>query len=388
MAKQQHQPLAGQSDAVRTRIIPFKLLILCIVLPPMLYLLSLSFLETYLQQKYDKAVNNVYLSDMNNILNGLISVRNSINASILTLFKNNLFLKAGGAIDVRVATKDGTILYPATYQNPAEGNLAADPVKLAEKNFALINQGAEVSVGVKIRHTSFLAISLLLFYELLFLGGLYQYYRKVRSNVRREEHQKIQELNRLQELETRRLAEISALSQEKALLLSDYDALQSTFEKEKSQLEKTEEDLFIEIEILEKKLTEIDALKEKIQEMETSHQGVARQKEKAADRLGKRFKALYKNIDITIRALDSLADMTDEMSLKAEELIHQLNSDAALVPVKRKVFTKKGNATVFEATFAYNGRLYFRRSKDNRVEVLTIGTKNTQQKDLTYIDSL
>jgi hypothetical protein len=39
-------------------------------------------------------------------------------------------------------------------------------------------------------------------------------------------------------------------------------------------------------------------------------------------------------------------------------------------------------------TFAYNGRLYFSKSKENRVEVLTIGTKNTQQKDLTYIDSL
>ena len=80
--------------------------------------------------------------------------------------------------------------------------------------------------------------------------------------------------------------------------------------------------------------------------------------------------------------------MTEEMGLKAEELIHQLNADAALVPVKRKVFTKKGNTTAFEVTFAYNGRLYFRKSKDNRVEILTIGTKNTQQKDLTYIDSL
>jgi hypothetical protein len=325
---------------------------------------------------------------MNDILNGLTSVKSSIRKNIETYVSKNIFLKAGGAIDIRITTKGGDILYPATYQNFTEDNLTTDPVKLAGKNFALLNEGIEVSVGVKIRHTSLLAISLLLFYELIFLGGLYLYYRTVRANLRQEERQKAEELGRLQELEVRRQEQIQELSQEKELLLSDYDVLQTTFEKEKSQLEKTEEDLFLEIETLEKKLTEIDILKEKIQELETSHQAVARQKEKAADRLGKRFKALYKNTDITPRALDSFLDMTEEMGLKAEELIHQLNADAALVPVKRKVFTKKGNATAFEVSFAYNGRLYFRKSKDNRVEILTIGTKNTQQKDLTYIDSL
>ena len=281
------------------RSLPFKLLMLCILLPPVLYLLTVSFMETYLQHKYDKEINNVYLSDMNDILNGLTSVKNSVSTAIETYLDKNLFLKAGGAIDVRVTTKGGAILYPATYQNFTEDNLMTDPVKLAGKNFALLNEGIEVSVGVKIRHTSFLAISLLLFYEFLFLGGLYQYYRMVRLNIRREERQKAEELGRLQELETRRQEQIQEFSQEREMLLSDYDVLQSTFEKEKSQLEKTEEDLFLEIETLEKKLTEIDVLKEKIQELETNHQTINKQKEKAADRLGKRFKALYKNIDLT-----------------------------------------------------------------------------------------
>jgi len=384
----QVQVFQQNSDKVTMRFIPFKLLILCILLPPLMYLMTVSFLETYLQRKYDKGINNVYLSDMNDILNGLTTLKSSINTSIETYLRNNLFLKTGGILDIRVTTKGGAILYPATYQNVAVDNLTTDPVKLAEKNFALLNEGTEVQVGVKIRHTSFLALGLLFFYELLFLGGLYQYYRKVRSSNRREELEKSNELNRLQELENQRLEQIRQLSKERESLLSDYDQLQSTFEKEKSQLEKTEEDLFIEIETLERKLTEIDILKEQIQELESIHQVAVKQKEKSADRLGKRFKALYKNIDITSRALESLVDMNEDMSLKAEEIIHQLNSDSALVPVKRKVFTKKGNATAFEVTFAYNGRLYFRKSKDNRAEVLTVGTKNTQQKDLTYIDSL
>ena len=80
--------------------------------------------------------------------------------------------------------------------------------------------------------------------------------------------------------------------------------------------------------------------------------------------------------------------MDDEMALKAEELIHQLNADDSLVTVKRKVFSKKGKATVFEAVFAYKGRLYFRKSPQNSVEILVIGTKKSQNKDLAYLDTI
>lgn len=107
-----------------------------------------------------------------------------------------------------------------------------------------------------------------------------------------------------------------------------------------------------------------------------------------ADKLGRRIKVLYKNIDITDRALDGLSDLDEDIGLKAEELIHQLNDDPSLVNIKRKVFSKKGKATVFEVIFAYRGRLYFRKTSQNRVEVLAIGTKKTQNKDLAYLDSL
>ncbi len=172
------------------------------------------------------------------------------------------------------------------------------------------------------------------------------------------------------------------------MLLSEFDQLKSTFKTEKSQAEKTEWDLFDEIETLENKLKEIDRLKIKIQNLEKSQNHITRQKDKTIEKIEKRFKALYKNIEISKRALASLTDMTEEMSLKAEEIIHQLNSDPSLISVKRKVFSKKGNTTSFEVVFAYTGRLYFRKSKDNRIKVLTIGSKNTQQKDLAYISNL
>ncbi|MBC2716170.1 MAG: hypothetical protein HF978_12755 [Desulfobacteraceae bacterium] len=341
-----------------------------------------------MHKKYNREITNIYLSDMNNILNGLISIKDAIDASVTADLQNNVFMKIGGKLDINVTTKQGNILYPATYQNSAFDNFSTDPARLAEKNFDILNEGIDVIVNVKILHYSFLAIALLLFYILIFLGGLYGYYRKISTKIHLDELQKNKELNRLHELENKRLQEIDILSEERESLLSEFDQLKSTFKKEKSQAEITEEDLFEEIELLENKLKEIDRLKGKIQELEKSQNHISRQKDKTVEKLGKRFKALYKNIEITNRALASLTDMTDEMSLKAEELIHQLNNDPSLVPVKRKVFSKKGKTTCFEVVFAYNGRLYFRKSKEKRIEILTIGSKNTQQKDMAFIDSL
>jgi hypothetical protein len=75
------------------------------------------------------------------------------------------------------------------------------------------------------------------------------------------------------------------------------------------------------------------------------------------------------------------------MRLKAEEVIHQLNAAPDLVVVKRKVFGKKNRETVLEVVFAYKGRLYFRR-REGRVDVVAIGTKNTQERELEFLASL
>ncbi len=370
------------------RIISFKILIFCILLPPVLYLLTVSSMEDYLQNRYKREITNIYLSDMTNILSGLISIKDAIDDSVTSYLQNNIFIKLGGKLDVNVTTKQGNILYPATYQNSALDNLSTDPAKLAEKNFEILNEGIDLTVSVKILPYSVIAITLLLFYILIFMGSLYGYYQKISAKIQLDELQKNIEMNRLQELESKRLTQIDKLSEEREMLLSEYDQLHLTFTKEKSQAEKTEEDLFEEIELLENKLKEIENLKTKIAELEKSQDQVNRQKDKTVEKLGKRFKALYKNIEMTRRALACLTDMTDEMSLKTEELIHQLNDDPMLVPVKRKVFSKKGKTTSFEVVFAYNGRLYFRKTKENRIEILTIGSKNTQAKDLLYLDNI
>ena len=81
-------------------------------------------------------------------------------------------------------------------------------------------------------------------------------------------------------------------------------------------------------------------------------------------------------------------EANEDLRLKAEEVIHQLNAAPDLVPIKRKVFGKKNRETVLEVVFAYKGRLYFRKGIDRRVEVLAVGTKNTQGRELEFLSSL
>jgi hypothetical protein len=76
------------------------------------------------------------------------------------------------------------------------------------------------------------------------------------------------------------------------------------------------------------------------------------------------------------------------MRLKAEEVIHQINAAPDLVTIKRKVFGKKNRDTVLEVVFAYKGRLYFRKGPGRRVEIVAIGTKNTQERELEYLAGL
>ena len=132
----------------------------------------------------------------------------------------------------------------------------------------------------------------------------------------------------------------------------------------------------------------IDFLKEKTQLHKKDKQKVGKQKTKALNVVDKRFKTLYKNIHITERAIESFIDLTDDIKIKCEEIIHQLNEDPSIVSIKRKVFGRKGRETVFEVIFAYKGRLYFHKTKNNMIEILAIGNKNTQARDLEFINKI
>ena len=56
--------------------------------------------------------------------------------------------------------------------------------------------------------------------------------------------------------------------------------------------------------------------------------------------------------------------------------------------MKRKVFNGKNGEPVLETIFGHKGRLYFRNGNGNTIEILAIGTKNSQCKDMEYLRNL
>jgi hypothetical protein len=380
------------------KYLSFRILIFCILMPPVLYLLTTNLLQSYLTPWYQQDIKNIYLSEINEVLSGLVPVSEAVQESIDDYRKQSAFTDLGGRLEVTVTTSEGTILYPPAYQGGI-ANLPSDPAKLAEQNFQILDKGLILEVNALIPPYSLISIAILMTYIIAFLGILYGYYRRALRSAREEDAQKAGEIDRLVALEKSHKERAQSLSEEREALLTEYQVIQNSLEETKQRAEKEEEELFGEIERLEEKLsenlslqneqhTEISQLKERLEELEKTREAKAQQREKASDRLAKRFKVLYKNIHITERALSGMAELDDDMGLKAEELIHQLNDDPSLVTIKRKVFSKRGKATVFEVVFAYKGRLYFRKNSQNLIEVLAIGTKKSQSRDLAFLDTL
>jgi hypothetical protein len=200
--------------------------------------------------------------------------------------------------------------------------------------------------------------------------------------IEQKSKKRLEKLKKQQELYSEQLKQIrNELEEQKLKATAAEDELVEELVEKESEIEKN---LLNQMEQKE----EIDALKEKIEQYERDLKKNKNLKQKERDSLSKRFTTLYKNISVNARAIDGYLELPDELKIKAEEIIHQLNHDPQMVTIKRKVFGKKNRETVLEVLFAYKGRLYFRNTQQNRVEVLVIGTKQTQNKDLAFLNSL
>ena len=129
-------------------------------------------------------------------------------------------------------------------------------------------------------------------------------------------------------------------------------------------------------------------LKEIISKYEKGELKTRKQREKASAHFSKRLKTVYKDILFHHKAIYGFTDLTDEMRIKAEEIIRQIDEESALIKIKRKVATKKKTEAIFEVTFSHSGRIYFSKNQGGKTKILSIGTKNTQDKDLAFLNTL
>ncbi len=375
-------------------------MILCILLPPVLYIISVQSLERHLKSRYLNDIENIYLGDTRPLFEGSVRLKDDINRNINRYLQSKLLARLGAKVIVSVTSKKGTILYPAAVSANKTSLLPNNhPIQIASDNYKLMNEGLVVNADVVIEPNTFLTNGILCVYIFGSILILTFYYWSGLKKVRKEETEKDSELSRLKEIEINHVDNLKTMMQDKKNLALEIKKIKKQLKKETVKASKNEDEMIKEIVLLENKIIkktellndkeqEIDTLKETIKRFEKEGRKESKQKIKFYHSVRKRFKTLYKNISIDKKAIMGFLDLTEDMKIKSEEIIHKLNEDPKLVPVKRKVFSKKGRSNVQEAIFAYNGRLYFRANKQSRIEILSIGTKNTQVKDLEYLDGL
>jgi len=379
------------------RFFSIKILCACILLPPALYLLTVEISERQVEERFARQIEEIYTGDPQALLDGSVRVEDVLEANINRYLADSVLARNGFAVRVSVATPSGKLVYPSPIEPAERGSL--DPREVAMENFSILNAGLKVQVEARLEHNRLISNFLLSVYVLAALSVLMLHYRSAGRKINREEDRRQGEMNRLAALERSNTVCLTELQQERAKLSAELGSLKAALQDERKRAERNEDDLIGEIESLERKLAEnfglqeaqqaeLNVFKEKIALLEKEQRREDKGRQKAAAVFQKRFDTLYKNILLNERAVDGFVDLNEEMRLKAEEVVHQLNANPDLVAVKRKVFGKKNRETVLEVVFAYKGRLYFRRGPDRRVEIVAIGTKNTQERELEFLSSL
>ncbi|MFO7802622.1 MAG: hypothetical protein R6V55_10045 [Desulfovermiculus sp.] len=402
-----HMPGQGAKEEA-VRLLSFRVLYLCIFLPPVLYIFTIQGLERYWQHTWTQELSQSLIQDRQALLRGKTRLQDQIKRNIEQFLQTRRVTKLGVELQVSVRTTQGNMLYPF-YE--LQHNLPSKPAgiedqlyKQLQENFVglenqrILQQGLSLNVSVHIPRNTWLANIVLLLYIFSFAGILYfSYQSRVRAseNAARRQQQELESTR--QRLEQERDQLVQAKEQQETYQ-QQVDELQHRLQDADSQLRSTEEEALSELEALEQRLAETDAerearemeiheLTEKLDSLESQQQGQGKKKEKVQSFYSKRFQTLYKNLIFNERAVQGFAHLPEDWKLKAEEVIHTLNADPGLVTVKRKVFSRS-DVVALETEFAHKGRIYWHRNDAGKTTILAVGTKNTQNKDLKYIEGL
>jgi hypothetical protein len=378
---------------------PFKILFLCILFPPVLYIFSLNGLEVYMQKKTEDMVSAIIIKNDNELYEGRYTVKDEINRNIGQYLKDRAYLyRVGINTNIIIKTKGNRVLYPAQlsedtneYQR-STNHESHNYMDRAAENYKILKDGLVVSSEVRIRSNSWLSNSILVFFIAVALFVLRIFILKsIRYNEEKEKEQSRiitemserlfsyeNELSNIKEKEKIYSDSIEELNKEKANLSSDIDGLLEEMERLESGLKSQKE-------LRETRESEIETLKTEIEEIKLKSEK-PKKKTKKQELIDKRFRVLYKNLTFTERAIEGFVDLSDEFQLKAEEVIHRINEDDSGINIRRKVFSKGGKINVLEVDFAYSGRIYYQKETKAKSSILVIGTKATQTQDLGFLE--
>lgn len=376
---------------------------------------SLNLIERYLGPVYQEKIENHYIGNTTPLLNGTIRFNDAVSQNIQRFLSRDRGIKFFNLdLNILITSEDGEIVYPAygaSKSSVKESVALWDNAVIARENFNLLHQHRKVFVVPHIRYISPGSGLILLFYLIIafIIAAVirrgrekniqrYRYQGKMIKKFKAEEQKLRAEAQKLKKDNETNRQILENLDQQRRDLVESLKEARAEQSEELRKASINEADMIDEIDRLEQKLNKDIALQQvKEQEIERLKKQVARYERRKGkggkrgtfDFVARRFATLYKNVDMNRRALTGFFELNDNQQIKAEEIIHQIDQDVGKVIIKRKVFSgKKDKTPSFEVLFAYNGRLYFRNLEANRVEILVIGTKNTQDRDMEFLHQL
>jgi hypothetical protein len=333
--------------------------------------------------------------------------------------RNSRWIKFGGLrVSTLVLARDGvTWLYVDGHGTPPSPEGLA-PTDMIGEWLNYLPATAEVSVTLP--HNAPISNAILFVFTAVFLRFAYL------SNQRQsgQESERLQEALRVRDQAARRTQEIESELATTRMRLSEIvpierehgeeiDALQQereSLQRKLIELAAREESLRGEADsagelasevraledLLEEATGDLDAkdgeigrLEQSLRKASKASDRAANAKAKTVELMARRFRTLYKTIEIDDRAIADISSLGDEsLRLKAEESMKRLAEEADNVAVRRKVGGLPGYVQVFELGFAGKGRIYYTRGKSKRFRILLVGAKNTQPTDLEYLSRL
>jgi DNA repair exonuclease SbcCD ATPase subunit len=402
----------GQND--RTRFGTSTVFTIGLVTLFLVYFMSVRLLEAALDREIQQRVDQaIIVTQFDRPLIQQIGER--INAEV----RESRWVRLGGLrVTTLVLAQDGVTWL---YVDGHGGSISPEgltPIDMLAEWMDYLPATAEVTVTLP--HGALLSNGILLSFSMILLQFVYLVNRRQsgQESQRLEEALEIRDRAALRtaEIETEltetrsRLSEIEPIEREHS---EEIDALQVEREalhqvlsnlaaREESLRGRAERavDLASEVRALEDLLEEatgdldskdgeIGRLEQSLKKASRSSDKAATARSKAADLTARRFRTLYKTIEVDDRAIDDITALGDEsLRLKAEESVKRLAEEADNVSVRRKVGGLPAYVQVYEMGFAGKGRIYYTRGKSRRFRILLVGAKNTQPTDLEYLSRL
>jgi len=378
----------------------FSILLACVLLPPLLYVFTVQMLEAHGAGRVQSGLERAYLGDIEALLEGTKRVQTAITENVDAFLKHNRWIAWGAKAIVSVRTEDNLLLYPLSDLPDTAGmGMGAQPYEIAADNYRLLNQKPVVALEFRLPHNCPITNAVLAVYTLLAIGLLYFYYRHWRGRYQHELESQSRAQYQLSQKGRQYEQQLQTIEGDRIRLDQEVRQVREKLAIAKHQSETSQEKMIEEIVALEEEIASkealqnqqqagLSALQQKIEQLELQLRKEQGRRSKSSNGAHKRLSTLYKNLEINERAVEGYLNLTEDMKLKCEEVIHQLDADSSKLSIKRKVFGRKNRETVFEVVFGYRGRLYFLPKENKKYVLLTIGTKNSQQQDLEYLDRI